>query len=467
MKVRRNSMVLAISLGMMLNPLNSSMIAVAIPSLQQAFGLSLTAVVWIVFAFYISGAIAQPIVGKSSDLIGRRRLFLLGLVIALVASLAAPFAPNFGTLVTMRIAQAIGTGMTSTVGLALIRFHVSDRREQALSMISSFQSGAAALGPFIGGVLIHWWGWSSIFYVNLPVMLVSLVMAWKLLPVEAPVQRTPMSVRNWLIQIDGNGVLLFAAGLIILLGSLLSGKSSAHWSMLHIIGTMGGLLLLIALVRHEWKVDQPFIPLRTFAEFPALSWINGGFMIANILFYALFFGYPSYLQQVVQLDSLHTGIIMLTLGLASVVGAALAGHGVRRYSSRVMLWLAAVLMFVGAGLLLTVQLQSPLWLSCGILLLFGLGSGLSNVAMQTDLMQETPESVVGVVSGLFNMARNFGGILASTLISIMAGSAFTADNFHELTMVLIGLAVVYGAVLYGRQRMSNSARNRQGQHKSK
>lgn len=448
MEIRRNSMVLAISLGMLLNPLNSSMIAVAIPSLQQAFGLSLTAVVWIVFAFYISGAITQPIVGKSSDRIGRRRLFLLGLVIALVASLAAPFAPNFGTLVTMRIAQAIGTGMTSTVGLALIRFHVTYKREQALSMISAFQSGAAALGPFIGGVLIHWWGWSSIFYVNLPVMLVSLILAWKLLPVEAPIQRTRMSLRDWLLQIDSRGVLLFAAGLLILLGSVLSGKSSTHWSTLHIIGTVGGLLLLLLLVRHEWKVEKPFIPLRTFAQFPALSWINGGFMIANILFYALFFGYPSYLQQVVQLDSLHTGMIMLTLGLASVVGATLAGYGVRRYSSRSVLWLAVALMLLGAGLLLTIQIQSPLWVSCVILLLFGLGSGLSTVAMQTDLMQATPESVVGVVSGLFNMARNFGGILASTLISIIAGAAFTASNFHGLSIVLLGLVALYAAVLY-------------------
>ncbi len=452
MELRRNGMVLAISLGMLLNPLNSSMIAVAIPSLQQAFGQSLTTVIWIVFAFYIAGAIVQPIIGKSSDGVGRRRLFLLGLIIALLASLAASFAPNFGMLITMRIVQAIGTSMTVTVGLALVRFHVTQGREQALSLISAFQSGAAALGPFIGGVLIHWWGWSSIFYVNVPIMLTSLVLAWKWLPIE-PSKRLPdRSLPTWLQQMDVIGMLMFATGLIVLLGSLLSGKTNAHWSSLHIAGVGAGLLVLLLFVWHEWKVDKPFIPLRTFTGLPTLSWITAGFMIANVLFYALFFGYPSYLQQVIQLDSLHTGTIMLVLSLSSVAGAACAGTAIRRFSCRTILWIAAALMLLGACLLLTVQLHSSLWLSCLILLLFGYSNGLSNVALQADLMEATPESVVGIVSGLFNMARNLGGIVASTLLSIIAGAAFTVYHFHVLAIGLIGFAVLYAGLLYGRQR---------------
>ncbi len=454
MKLHRNGMILAISLGMLLNPLNSSMIAVAIPSLQQAFGLPLSTVIWIVFVFYISGTIMQPIIGKSSDRIGRRRLFLFGLLLALLASIAASFAPNFGTLVAMRIAQAIGTSMTVTVGLPLVRLHITDKREHALSMISSFQSGAAAMGPFIGGMLIHWWGWSAIFYVNIPIMLVSLVLAWKWLPVEptqAQAAQSPQSQSPWQT-IDLVGMLLFAIGLIVLLGSLLSGKGNVQWSALHFTGILAGLLLLVWFVWHEWHTDHPFIPLRTLTRFPSVSWIIAGFMIANVLFYALFFGYPSYLQQVIQLDSLHTGIMMLVLGLSSVAGAAMAGRAIRRYSRRLILQLAAILMLLGALLLLMIQVHSSLWISALILLLFGCSSGLGNVAMQADLMDESPASIIGVVSGLFNMARNVGGILASTLISIIAGVSFTASHFHVLAICLLGFAVIYSALLYGRNR---------------
>ncbi len=175
-------------------------------------------------------------------------------------------------------------------------------------------------------------------------------------------------------------------------------------------------------------------------------------MIANVLFYALFFGYPSYLQQVIQLDSLHTGIMMLVLGLSSVAGAAMAGRAIRRYSRRLILQLAAILMLLGALLLLMIQVHSSLWISALILLLFGCSSGLGNVAMQADLMDESPASIIGVVSGLFNMARNVGGILASTLISIIAGVSFTASHFHVLAICLLGFAVIYSALLYGRNR---------------
>ncbi|MFD1887267.1 MFS transporter [Paenibacillus wenxiniae] len=456
MELCRNYMVLAMSLGMLLNPLNSSMIAVAIPSLQQTFGIPLTTVVWIVFAFYITGAIFQPIIGKASDWFGRRQLFLLGLIIALIASLAASFATHFGTLVTMRIAQAIGTSMTVTVGLALVRHHITQRREQALSLISSCQSGAAALGPFVGGLLLHWWGWSSIFDVNVPIILISLGLAWKFLPKESSqhdLRQVNVSLHSSLRQIDLIGILLFAIGLIVLLGSLLSGKTNAHWSFMHIIGASVGLLVLIVFVRHEWKMDRPFIPLRTLSELPAVSWITVSFMIANVLFYALFFGFPSYLQQVIRLDSLHTGLIMLVLGLSSVAGATLAGKALRRYSCRIILWLAVSLMLVGSVLLIILQVHSSLYWSSLILLLFGCSNGLSNVAMQADLMEQTPASVAGVVSGLFNMARNLGGIVASMLISIIAGAVFTASQFHTLAIGLLVFVGIYGGLLYARNRL--------------
>ncbi|MGV2794912.1 MFS transporter, partial [Clostridium perfringens] len=138
----------------MLNPLNSSMIAVAIARLQHVYHLNFSVVSWLIFSFYIASAIAQPVVGKLSDLFGRRKIFLAGLVVSFISSLLAPLSPNFGWLIVSRIVQSIGTSMMVATGMAIVRVHITEKQATALSILSIFMSGAAAIGPFAGGILL-------------------------------------------------------------------------------------------------------------------------------------------------------------------------------------------------------------------------------------------------------------------------------------------------------------------------
>lgn len=115
MNSRSRWLMISVGLGILLNPLNSSMISVAIARLQHVYSIDFTAVSWIVFSFYIASAIAQPVMGKASDLFGRRKIFLAGLVVSLVSSILAPFSPNFGWLIVFRIVQSIGTSMLIAV----------------------------------------------------------------------------------------------------------------------------------------------------------------------------------------------------------------------------------------------------------------------------------------------------------------------------------------------------------------
>ncbi|MBE0344117.1 MFS transporter, partial [Paenibacillus sp. 28ISP30-2] len=123
---------------------------------------------WIIFSVYIASAVAQPVMGKCSDLFGRRKIFLIGLVVVFVSSMLAPLSPGFSWLIVFRIVQSVGTSMMVAVGMAIVRIHVTEKQAAALSVLAMFLSGAAAVGPFIGGVLIHWWDWPSIFPVNFP-----------------------------------------------------------------------------------------------------------------------------------------------------------------------------------------------------------------------------------------------------------------------------------------------------------
>jgi EmrB/QacA subfamily drug resistance transporter len=447
MGVRSRWLMIAVGFGVLLNPLNSSMISVAIARLQHVYHLDFTVVSWIIFSFYIASAIAQPVMGKASDLFGRKKIFLTGLVVALVPSILAPLSPNFGWLIVFRIVQSIGTSMLVSVGMATVRIHITEKQATALSVMSIFLSGAAAIGPFIGGVLIHWWDWPAIFFVNIPFVVTSFLLAWRTIPKDEPstsVARN-MSFRKWLDLIDASGIVLFTVGLVAILVGLLSSKSSGHVSFGHVMVGLLGLVALGAFVRHELKASSPFIPLRTFAKYPAMTWINVQFILVNVLYYSLFFGLPSYLQMVRHVSEFHTGILMLSLGLCSLVASPIAGRWIDKSGPRPALLVSGMLMTFGSVWVVSLDQTSPVISVCLALAAFGISNGLNNVGMQAALFKSSPKEMIGVASGIFMTSRYLGTILSSLLIGIVMGDKFSAGGFRLLGAVLsvIALSLVF------------------------
>ncbi|MFF2016184.1 MFS transporter [Paenibacillus sp. NPDC058177] len=447
MSVRSKWLMISVGLGILLNPLNSSMVSVAIPSLQNMFQLDYTGVSWIIFSFYIASSIAQPVMGKASDLFGRRKIFLTGLVVSFIASLLAPVSPAFAWLIVFRIVQAIGTSMMVAVGMAIVRIHVTERQATALSVLSIFLSGAAAIGPFIGGVIIHWWGWPAIFFVNIPFVVLSFLLSWRNIPGDEPSTNvaTGMSFRKWSDLMDASGILLFTVGLVAILFGLLSAKASGYISLGNVMISLIGLALLGTFVWHELKAKSPFIPLRTFAKYPAMTWVNIEFMLVNVLYYSLFFGLPSYLQMVRHVNEFHTGILMLSLGLCSLVTSPIAGRWIDKSGPRPALLLSAILMTLGSVWLVTLNPTSPVISVSLVLAAFGISNGLNSVGMQSALFQSSPKEIIGVASGLFNTSRYLGTILSSLLIGIVMGGKFNFAGFQVLGIILtvIALSLVF------------------------
>jgi len=460
MNARSRWLIIAVGLGVLLNPLNSSMVSVAIARLQNVYHLDFTVVSWIIFSFYIASAIAQPVMGKASDLFGRRKIFLSGLVVAFVASLFAPLSPSFGWLIVLRIVQSVGTSMMVAVGMAIVRIHITEKQATALSVLSIFLSGAAAIGPFIGGVLIHWWDWQAIFIVNIPFVFASFLLAWRMIPKEESPTSTPrnMSFRKWFDLIDAPGILLFTVGLVALLVGVLSAKSAGHVSYVHLTVGLIGVVTLGAFVRHELKATSPFIPLRTFAKYPAMTWVNVEFTLVNVLFYSLFFGLPSYLQMVRHVNEFHTGILMLSLGLCSLVVSPIAGRWIDKSGPRPALIVSAILMTLGSVWLVTLNQNSPVISVCLALAAFGISNGLNNVGMQAALFKSSPKEIIGVASGLFNTSRYLGTILSSLLIGIVMGGNFSAEGLRVLGIILtiITLSLLFISGRRGARQLGES-----------
>ena len=254
-----------------------------------------------------------------------------------------------------------------------------------------------------------------------------------------------MSIRKWFDLIDAPGILLFTVGLVALLVGLLSVKSSGHVSFGHVIVGLIGFVALGAFIRHELRATSPFIPLRTFAKYPAMTWVNVEFILVNVLYYSLFFGLPSYLQMVRQVSEFHTGILMLSLGLCSLVVSPIAGRWIDKSGPRPALLVSGILMTFGSVWIVTLNQTSPVISVCLALAAFGISNGLNNVGMQSALFKSSPKDIIGVASGLFMTSRYLGTILSSLLIGIVMGDKFSAGGFRLLGAILsvIALSLVF------------------------
>lgn len=220
-------LLITIGLGTLLNPLNSSMISVALTQMQHDFALTFADASWLISIFYLASAAGQPVMGKLSDMFGAKRLFMTGLILVVIACFLAPFSPNYGFLLGCRALQAIGSSTLFPSGMSMIRSHITEKQARAIAIISVFSSTSAAFGPAIGGFLIAEWDWPAIFMINVPIIIIAFVMAIFILPKASKVNID-------LKRIDVTGILLFTVSILGLILFLLSLTEQIRWSALFI-----------------------------------------------------------------------------------------------------------------------------------------------------------------------------------------------------------------------------------------
>ncbi|WP_085521512.1 MFS transporter [Tuberibacillus sp. Marseille-P3662] len=439
-------LVLTIGLGTLLNPLNSSMIAVALTRLQSEFQLSFADASWLISAFYLASAAAQPVTGKLSDMFGPKRLFLAGLVVVALASLLAPFSPSFGWLIVFRVLQAIGSSTLFPSGMSMVRTSITEGQGKALAALAVFSSTSAAFGPSIGGFLIESWDWPAIFLVNFPFIIVSFLMAIFVLPNKG-------MGKIELGRIDFGGIVLFSVSMISFILFLFSLKTDIRWWTLFILIIAGSSFYLYEKRRHE-----PFIDLDALKKNVNVTLIYVQFMSINLIFYCYFFGLPTFLQQVRNYSSGRAGIIMLAMAGCGVIVAPLAGRWIDLRGSKPSLLAGAVTILVGTGLILTLNQASPLWWLIIIMVILGISNGFNNISMQTALYEQVNAEETGTASGLFQTSRYLGSILSSTLLGLLFNTHLDITHLHYVAMVCLAVSVL--VVCLGLRHPSRqSARN--------
>ena len=388
--------------GMVLVPLNSTMIAVGLDAIAHQLDLSVAAAVWVVSAYLITMAIVQPLGGKAGDLYGHRRLFLAGAAAFLTGSVLGAAAGSLPTLIVARCLQALGAGVTATNGSAILRRAFPTTLSQVLGNVGVVQNLGAAVGPLLGSVLIARFGWSSIFWINIPVLAITILWGWRVLPVDAP--------KPTLQPLDISG----AVGLgTILVCATLALKDLAVWGGLLIPGA----LAVAWFVRHERAAADPVVSLPLFRR-PGFAVANGSILAANGFMYTLLLWSPLFLRaHRVPLPTV--GIILLGFSLmssgAAFGGSRLLSHGRMGRGALVRLSFAVDAAAIMLAFLLPTATQ--VGADVAVLLAAGLGSGLGTVAMQSAALLAVHRDQAGTASGVYSTSRYLGSILASAALA--------------------------------------------------
>lgn len=430
--------VTGLSLGTALNPLNSSMIAVALVVLRADFGLDVASVTWVITVFYLTSAAGQPVMGRLADRFGPRRLYLFGMALVAVTCALAPFSPNFLLVCVARAFMALGTATaypSAVVMVGSIARLAKVESTRPLGRIQMSNTSAAAVGPVIGGVLVSLLGWQALFLINVPLSLAALFLVWKYAPPD--IEREHGKVSELLRDSDIPGILAFVGSLMLVMMSLLNVLPDFRWWLL-----AGGTLLAVLFVWRELRFTPPFLDLRLLGRNRPLLLVYVGFALFNGLYYFAFFGLPQLLEEVGGYDPGIVGLLMLPLAAMSVVSTPFAVRAIERFRVRRVLIAGVVLLTLASGAmwLLTGSLAVPLVLVLTALL--GVPYGMVSISSSQGMFVSTRPQERGVAAGIYQTSRYLGAITATVLIGLLYGGGVTQANWGSMVLVMLGLGAV-------------------------
>jgi EmrB/QacA subfamily drug resistance transporter len=422
-------MVLApVALGTMLAPLNSTMIAVAIPSLLGDFNRPLAWGAWIVTSYLVAMAAVQPLGGSLGDRYGQRRLFLIGLTLFLVATVTAALSWRIEVLLVARTVQAIAGAAAIPNGTALVRSLVApERRGRAFGNVGAAIAVAAGLGPPIGGILTAALGWRWIFAANLLLLAPALILGWRL-----PKDASSSQPRRF----DLLGAALLTLGLVSLVLSMTIWRlPNAPLLLAPVFGCIAAGTLL-ALVRHSGRSPNPVLNLallRARGFTPAVATV----LLSNLTMYTLLLSLPLFLTAWSLWNSARVGLLLAGLSLPIIVFSPLGGRLSDNLGRRAPAVLGTSLITAGTLPFLLVY-PSWTWLLYLVpLVCIGAGLGLSMAPVQTTAIETAPYSQTGQASGLFSTMRYLGSILGSSIMAaVLSGATPSVTHFRILYVVL-------------------------------
>ncbi len=450
-----------LSLSMLLSSLGTSIANVALPTLAQAFNASFQEVQWIVLAYLLAVTTLIVSVGRLGDIMGHRRLLLAGILLFTVASVLCGVAPTLRLLIAARAAQGLGAAIMLALTMAFIGETVPKAKTgSAMGLFGTMSALGTALGPSLGGVLIAGFSWRAIFLVNVPLGILTFLLAYRYLPRDA---QRPQADRAGF---DTMGTLLLA----LTLGAYALAMTIGHGSF----GLLNMALLFVAVfaaglfVLAEARVASPLIRLAIFRDPDLSASLAMSALVSTVMMATLVVG-PFYLSRTLALEETLVGIVMSIGPIISALSGILAGGVVDRLGAPFMVIIGLIAMAAGSIALSVLPAMSGIAGYIAAIAILTPGYQLFQAANNTAIMMDVQPDQRGVISGMLSLSRNLGLItgasvmgavfaLASTTTDITTAHPETVATGMRITFaVAASLIVVALAIAIGSRALARSS----------
>ena len=420
-----------VGLAAMLTPLNSTMIAVGLPSIRSHFDVGVGEMTLLISVYLVAVAAMQPVSGRLGDAFGSVRMMMAGLVLLTAISAVSALATNLPLLILMRGLQGAATALVLPNAIAVLRKRTpADRLGTVLGMNGAALSIAAAVGPVLGGVLLLAGDWRMLFLVNVPLSVVAIAFLLRLSPDVGQGRST--------LQIDLPSL---AALVAIFASAVLIGSATRVENPAFLIA--GGVLLPVTMAAY-WlrsRFGGSIVQFRFFraANFRAAASSQG---LSNLVMYSFLVGLPLYLVDLRGESEQVVSMVLFSLMAAMITLSPVGGALTDRVGRRPLLLGGGAAMVAATVVLLALFDDPPLAAIIGPLIGVGLGLGISGAARSSAALEAWPRNVAGSVSGTFSMTRYAGAILGAAIIAALLGPDPGEGAFRILAMVLAGAAVL-------------------------
>jgi EmrB/QacA subfamily drug resistance transporter len=428
--------------------LDTTIVNVALPAIHRELGASVSGLQWTIDAYTLVLASLVILAGSTADRVGRRRVFQIGLVGFSAGSLLCGLAPSLPLLVAARVVQAVGGSMLNPVAMSIIRNVFEDPRERAraIGMWGAVFGVSMAMGPVLGGALVDSISWRAVFFVNVPIGLVAIVLTAAFVPES----RAPRPRR-----LDPVGQLLVIVALATLTYAIIEAPSSG-WLSSEILGLFAcSAASVAALIVYELHRFEPLLELRFFRSAPfsganAIALLTfaslGGFLFLNTL----------YLQEVRELSALDAGLYLLPTAAMILVFAPISGRLVARFGPRPSMVVGGVAMALAALILTGLGPSTAAPLLVVSYFLFGIGFGFENPPITNTAVSGMPAAQAGTAAAIASTSRQVGMTLGVAVIGAIAGGSLAAvigrsfaSATHAGWWIIVGLAglIVIGGLV--------------------
>jgi EmrB/QacA subfamily drug resistance transporter len=403
----RNILITGLIIAMLFGALDGTIVGTAMPRIVGELG-GLSLMTWLTTAYMLTSTTVVPIAGKLADLLGRRVVYVTGLVVFMVGSALCGMANNMTELIIYRGLQGIGGGIMMPMAMIVIGdVFTGKERAKWQGVFGGLYGLASIIGPQVGGFIVDHLNWRWVFYINLPVGILATIfiaMGLSKYKAEGPVK------------FDLAGVFTMVVGVVSLLLALTFGGDKYEWASWQIITLFAVALVFLTLfVFVERKAEEPILPMHLFKH-RTFTVLNGiGFLMSVGMFGAIMF-VPFFMQGVVGVSATKSGTIMTPMMITMIIGSIVGGRTVYKIGVKSQLFIGMVVMAAGFSLLSTMDVDTSEWTATLYMIILGLGMGLVMPLLTLALQESFPKSELGVVTSSSQFFRAIGGTFGVTVL---------------------------------------------------